>query len=303
MTGRLRLKAFGKINLCLILGQPREADGKHDLASVFVPLDLADTLTLSAAPHGSQGDQVVCEGVEGENLAASAIRMWRELSGCDGPPVELKIEKRIPIAAGMGGGSADAAGALRLVASAAGRPDDPLIERIAPILGADVPGLLHGGPLLAQGAGERVKALPAPTPAGYLVVPSSARLSTAKVFAKAAEMGLRRPGAEVERAAKAVSKAASGVGWQLPDGLLGVNDLQAAAMALEPSISSALEDVRAQGCESVFVTGSGPTVVGVYPGPDGLSAARKAASRLASVHPGAVACSPSPQSATIEELA
>ena len=303
MTNRLRLRANGKINLCLILGQPRAADAKHNLASVFLPVDLADTLTLAWAPEGAVADGVICEGVAGENLAAAAIDAWRERSGWDGPPVELTIEKRIPVAAGMGGGSADAAGALRLIAAAAGRPDDPLLSEIAPDLGADVPGLLHGGALLAQGAGEFVTEILPPAEAGFLIVPSRAELSTPKVFAKAAEMGLRRADEVIDQTASRILETANSAGWQLPDDLLGANDLQAAAIELEPSISSALTDVQGAGCQLAFVTGSGPTVVGMFPGSEGLLKAQSVAQELASRHPAAVACAPSPRSATIEEIA
>lgn len=303
MTRALRLEAFGKINLCLFVGEQRAQDGKHDLTSVVVPLELSDTLTLAAAPPGAVADSVACDSVKGENLALGAIAAWREESGWDGPPVELSITKRIPIAAGMGGGSADAAGALRLVAAFAGRPEDPLLAELAPRLGADVPALLHGGPLLAEGAGERLCVLPPLGPMGIIVVPSRAGLSTPEVFAKAAAMGLRRANAEIQGIAGRVRDIAKAPDWSLPDDLLGNNDLQAAAIELEPSIGPALADVRETGADASFVTGSGPTVVGVFAGSDGMSRAAQAARTVAAKHAGATACALSPRSATIEEVA
>ena len=120
----LRARAPGKVNLCLFVGEPRD-DGLHPLVSVVQALSLADELTLEPAPPEASADEVVCPGVEGPNLAARALALYREATGWDAPPQRLTIEKRIPVAAGMGGGSADAAAALRLAAHAAGTPDDP----------------------------------------------------------------------------------------------------------------------------------------------------------------------------------
>ena len=107
--------------------QPRE-DGLHPLVSVVQALSLADELTLE--PAAGDADEVVCPGVEGPNLAARALQLFREATGWDGPPQRLTIEKRIPVAAGMGGGSSDAAAALRLAAHAV-RPADPARARAA----------------------------------------------------------------------------------------------------------------------------------------------------------------------------
>ena len=139
--------APGKTNLCLFLGGMR-ADGLHELVSVIEPLSLADELTLEPLPSGALvaaapgagdmgcaagDDEVVCAGVDGPNLAGEALAAFRAASGWEGPPLRLTIAKRVPVAAGMGGGSGDAAAALRLVAHAAGRDaDDPLLARLAP---------------------------------------------------------------------------------------------------------------------------------------------------------------------------
>src|SRR5690349_17762991 len=102
--------APAKLNLCLFLG-PRRADGLHELCSLFEPLALADRIEVGEAER----DEVACEGVEGENLAALALRALRE-RGWRAPPRRVEISKRIPVAAGLGGGSADAAAVLRLAA-------------------------------------------------------------------------------------------------------------------------------------------------------------------------------------------
>ncbi|MEX2448072.1 MAG: hypothetical protein WD404_04935, partial [Solirubrobacterales bacterium] len=118
----MQIQAHAKLNLCLFLG-PRRADGLHELCSLFEPLALADVIEVSEAGAASPGgagpapgaDEVVCPGVEGENLAARALAALRA-GGWEAPPLRIEIEKRIPLAAGLGGGSADAAALLRLAA-------------------------------------------------------------------------------------------------------------------------------------------------------------------------------------------
>ncbi|MGZ4173714.1 MAG: GHMP family kinase ATP-binding protein, partial [Solirubrobacteraceae bacterium] len=103
---RLIARAPGKVNLSLLLGEPRP-DGRHELVTLLESVSLADELTLSAEP-GLGEDVVECAGVDGPNLAATALGALRTL-GWDAPPSKLEIHKRVPVAAGMGGGSADAA--------------------------------------------------------------------------------------------------------------------------------------------------------------------------------------------------
>src|SRR5436305_146296 len=134
----LRTRAPGKVNLCLFVGEPRE-DGLHPLVSVVQALSLADELTLEPA---GEGDEVVCAGVQGPNLAGRALELFRDQTGWDAPPQRLTIEKRIPVAAGMGGGSSDAAATLRLAAHAAGVA---VPAGLSPRLGADVASLLRPG--------------------------------------------------------------------------------------------------------------------------------------------------------------
>ena len=112
----MQLHAPAKLNLCLYLG-PRRDDGLHELCSLFEPLALADLIEVAEAER----DEVICPGVEGENLAARALAALRE-RGWERPPLRVEIEKRIPVAAGLGGGSADAAAVLRLAAGRGRRP-------------------------------------------------------------------------------------------------------------------------------------------------------------------------------------
>ena len=271
-------RAPGKVNLSLLVGAPRP-DGLHPLASVVQAVSLADELTLS--PADGDADEVVCPGVEGPNLAAAALAAYREAAGWNAPPQRLEIVKRVPVAAGMGGGSADAAATLRLVAHAAGGAPAALLHELAIALGADVPSQVQPGRVLMHGAGEHVEPLPDPdAPFGLVLVLLPHALATADVYAAFDRIGGRRSTEELERHA-----AAARAGEPPP----AVNDLQAAALDLCPPIAPVLEDVLAAGAQTALVSGSGPTVFGVFGTP---AAARSAVVRLAERRPGAIAVEP-----------
>lgn len=267
---RLAARAPGKVNLCLFVGAPR-ADGYHPVVSVLQSVSLADELTLE--PATGPRDEIVCRGVTGTNLAATALAAYREQSGWDGPPVRITIAKRVPVAAGMGGGSGDAAAALRLAAEAAGRPDDPLLEQIAPRLGADVPFQLAPGRALVTGIGERVEPLAPGPPAALVIYQSAHTLSTPAVYAQADRLRLTR-------ASLAALEADVRAG-RLPN----VNDLQDAARSLCPAIDAALEQLLEGGADSALVAGSGPTTFGSFDDPERAAA-------VAAVLPGAIAVEP-----------
>ena len=266
-------RAPGKVNLSLFVGAPR-ADGLHPLVSVVQAVTLADELTLE--PAGGAEDEVVCPGIEGPNLAAAALAAFRARTGWDAPPQRITIAKRIPVAGGMGGGSADAAAVLRVAARAAGGVDGAVLHELAATLGADVPSLLTPGRVLMTGAGEHVERLPDPEPFGLLVVPSDAELSTPAVYREFDALGGARSPKELEARA-----AAARAGEAPPP----VNDLQDAARSLCPAIDAVLDRVRAAGADITLVSGSGPTVFGVFATPD---AARAAAAGV----PGAIAVEP-----------
>jgi 4-diphosphocytidyl-2-C-methyl-D-erythritol kinase len=275
----LHARAPGKVNLSLFVGAPR-ADGLHPLVSVVQAVTMADELSLAPAPDGATGDEVVCPGVEGPNLAGRALAAFRAATGWDAPPQRLEVLKRVPIAAGMGGGSADAAAALRLAAHAAGGAPAALLHELAVSLGADVPSLLAPGRVLMSGAGEHIDVLPAPAPFGLVIVPSGHALSTPAVYAAFDRLGGARDLDELDQRA-----AAARAGEPPPP----LNDLQDAARALWPPIDLVLADVGAAGAHTAMVSGSGPTVFGLF---DDVAAARAAAGALAARHPGAVAAEP-----------
>jgi 4-diphosphocytidyl-2-C-methyl-D-erythritol kinase len=260
------LHAPAKLNLCLYLGS-RRADGLHELCSLFEPLALADLIEVS----GAERDEVICPGVEGENLVSRALAALRE-RGWERQPLRVEIEKRVPVAAGLGGGSADAAAILRL---AAGEVAD--IEGLAAELGADVPSQLRPSMALVRGAGELVEPLPEPPPHAVVLLPDGGGLSTAAVFAEADRLGLGREPDELEELEMRLREQAGAGASPLfyPD--LLVNDLEVAARALRPGIGDALDELREAGAPVTLLSGSGPTAVGLFAD---LAAARAAAAAL-----------------------
>ncbi len=282
---RLRAAAPGKVNLSLFLGGTR-ADGRHRLVTLFQSLSLADELELEVTEDAV--DTVECRGVDGENLAATALAALRA-RGWDGPPVRIVISKRIPVAAGMAGGSADAAATLRLaMALAPGRAEE--VDQIAAELGADVPAQLLPGLALGTGAGELVEHFEPLPEHAYVVLPADVELSTPEVFREADRLGLPREQSVLEaRYAELVEVLGSG--RRLPEHLL-INDLQPAAISLCPWCADALAAVREAGAEHALVSGSGPTVVGIWWGAGARGRARDAAERLRADHPRVVVADP-----------
>lgn len=268
------LHAPAKLNLCLYLGGRRD-DGLHELCSLFEPLALADLIEVTPAER----DQVVCPGVEGENLVARALAGLRE-RGWEREPLRVRIEKRVPVAAGLGGGSGDAAAVLRL---AAGEVAD--LPRLAAELGADVPSQLRPALALVQGIGERVEPLPEPAEHAAVLLPGGGGLSTAAVFAEADRLGLGRPPEKLEGLAARLREVAGAGASPLGYPELLVNDLEPAALSLRPDIGDALGALRGAGAPVAILSGSGPTAVGLFPD---LAAAKAAAERLDSAE--AIVC-------------
>jgi 4-diphosphocytidyl-2-C-methyl-D-erythritol kinase len=261
----LRALAPAKLNLCLFVG-PTRTDGRHQLVTVFESLTLADELELTTLEAGASADAVVCPEVHGENLVETALRSLRS-AGWRGPKVRIVIRKRIPVAAGLGGGSADAAAALRL-AHAVESLADGVAARVARELGADVPSQLAPGLTLGTGAGELLEPLGPLRPHAIVLVPQPLELSTAEVYRQADRLGLSRSGGELA-ALRDRLRAALDAERRLPDELLD-NDLAPAAISLAPVVAETLAALRRAGADQALVCGSGPTVAGILWG-DGAS--------------------------------
>lgn len=261
------LHAPAKLNLCLYLGRVRD-DGLHELCSLFEPLALADLITVTPAAR----DEVICPGVEGENLAAKALAALRERDW-EREPLRVEIEKRVPVAAGLGGGSGDAAAILRLATG-----EVPDLPELAEALGADVPSQLRPALALVRGAGEHVFPLPDPVEHAAVLLAGGGGLSTAAVFAEADRLGLGRALEELDELADQLRQVAGAGASPLDYPELLVNDLEPAALSLRPDIGAALDELRRAGAPVAILSGSGPTAVGLFPD---LAAARASAAELA----------------------
>lgn len=264
----LRELAHAKLNLVLQVG-PRRDDGLHPLCSLFASVELADELTAEPLEEGE--DVVRCPGVAGQNLAARALADFRARAGRRLPPLALTIEKRIPVAAGLGGGSADAAAALRIAnelsEAALSRAE---LLRLAADLGSDVPSQLEPRHALVQGTGERVEPIGLP-PFTAVLVPDDEGLSTSAVYAELDRLDAGRDPLDPDRLRELAAAPLPELAAALD------NDLQRAALSLRPVLEDRLEALREAGALGAAVSGSGPTCFGLF---DDRAAAEAAASAI-----------------------
>ncbi len=278
MPQPLATRAPAKINLTLhVLG--RRADGYHELESLVAFAGTGDDLRLEPGPALAlrlSGPTAPLAGSDADNLVLKAARLLEER--VEGLRVgAFHLTKRLPVAAGIGGGSSDAAAALRLLARLNGLSlSHPGLREAARLTGADVPVCLEPRARMMRGAGEELgPALDPPRLFSVLVNPR-APVETPAVF-KA--LGLQ-PGQSAAGAGRPMAKAGA-----LLDRLKGArNDLEPPALRIQPLIGEALELVSATpGCRLARMSGSGATVFGLY---DGCDAAAKAARRLQDQRPG-----------------
>jgi len=276
-------RAHAKVNLVLRVGPPR-ADGLHPLCSLFAALELADEITVGLGAASS--DEVLCPGVEGDNLAARAVAALRAaVPDVPLPPLRIEIRKRIPVAGGLAGGSADAAAVLRAANELAGSPltADELRE-IAAGLGSDVPSQVDPAHAIVSGVGEQVERVDLP-PMTLVLVPQDEGLSTAAVYGEldrlrndAAEspslaVGPADAGPADRLASDPLRRLAAGSLEQVAGGL--ANDLQPAALSLRPELDDSIAALCDAGALAAQVSGSGPTTFGLFA--DRVAAERAAA--------------------------
>jgi 4-diphosphocytidyl-2-C-methyl-D-erythritol kinase len=266
--------AYAKLNLVLHVGPP-QPNGLHSICSIFASVELADEVRVSTGD--GPGDTVECEGVDGPNLAASALAGFRaEVPSL--PPLDVRIRKRIPVAAGLGGGSADAAATLRAANRLAGDPlDAAALRAIAATLGSDVPSQVEPGHALVSGTGEEVEPIVLP-PLAAVLVSQGDGLSTADVYAQLDRMEGWREQLDAEEVRAPLDSDPSG--WETAF----ENDLQPAALALRPELAVAIAGLRAAGALVARVSGSGPTCFGLF-------GDRSAAEATAEALPGALVTS------------
>lgn len=276
--------APAKLNLFLhVVG--RRQDGRHELESIFAFAEVGDRLRLSPGDafslilSGPFADDLGGRDTDGgNNLVMKAARKLAQHAEQAAFPVRLELEKNLPVAAGMGGGSADAAAALRGLSELWGLrlPADRMHE-LALELGADVPACLGGAMARVTGTGEIVEPCPAlQRPLDAVLVNPGVQLSTAAVFDR-----YRASGAAFSDRLNHWPDSGDS---DILDALAGCrNDLTGAAVAETPIIADVLGELeQQQDCRLARMSGSGATCFGLY---DDRGAAERAAARLGSDHP------------------
>ncbi len=254
----MTVRVPAKLNLGLSVGQ-RRADGFHELQTVFHAVGLCDTVTASRADTLGlelSGPERGDLPADQRNLAWQAAQLIAKHAGIE-PSVRLAVDKQIPIAAGLAGGSADAGATLlacdRLWQLRLGQAE---LAQLAAELGSDVTFALHGGSALGTGRGERLSEITGAGRFHWVLAVASGGLSTPAVYAEfdRQQAGRRQPPSDLNALLAALADPEPA---RLAE-LLG-NDLQAAALELAPQLRETLAAGRAAGALAGLVSGSGPT--------------------------------------------
>ena len=250
--------APAKINLALHV-RARRADGYHELETLFAFVTDGDTVTLAPGPLSLTVTGPFAAGLsgEGDNLILRAARAFAAAFGRPETGA-FTLDKHLPVASGIGGGSADAAATLRALAKANGVAlDDPRLFEIAAALGSDVPACLLGRTALGEGRGERLYPLDGPAGMPVLLVNPGVAVSTAAVF----------------KAWDGLDRGAMPDGDALSLALAGRNDLEAPARRLAPVIDEVLTRLGEGTPVLARMSGSGATCFALYASPGDCSAA------------------------------
>ena len=275
---RTRLRTNAKVNLFLSVGG-RRPDGYHEIETIFHTIGLADSLTLTPSKTGlieidmrSELEAMELPPPEANIVHRAAEELGRHRSSVEG--VCIEIVKRIPIGAGLGGGSGNAAGALAALNDLwdVGLDSDGLGE-LAGELGADVPYCMTGGTALATGRGERITPLPQPAPIWFVLGLSKVPLYTRDVYDNF-EMAPDAAGAVI-----APMAAALGAGQIEEVAALVHNDLERPAFRLRPELEDKKRAMLDAGALGALMSGSGPTIFAI------TRDARRAAALAARVEP------------------
>ena len=265
----MQTRAFAKLNLTLDILRRRE-DGYHDLQMVMQSIDLAAELTVTPAEgEGAMSTTLSYLPSDGRNLAQMAAEAFRNAAGRGGQ-LDISIVKRIPVCAGMAGGSSDAAAVLRAMNELTGAGYTPAeLAKIGEAVGSDVPYCVVGGTALAEGRGERLTPLPPLPPCHVVVCKPPFPISTPQLFSRVDMRKIaRRPDTEGILAALAAGDL-TGVARRMYNVFEDV--LEPRRQAEISAIKAALIDCGALGAA---MTGSGPTVFGLFDDPAAAESAR-----------------------------
>ncbi len=253
----LTIDAPAKVNTVLrVVG--RRDNGYHDLEMVMVPLSLCDTITLTEIPSGIELSLV---GQSDEGMVAERNLAWRAAAALiedvgEGRGVRIELEKRTPVAAGLGGGSSDAAAVLRGLNDLfeLGLSVDKL-AKVGGRLGADVPFFCHGGPAFVEGIGDRVSVYDSFPNLSFLLVNPGFAVSTPWVYKQwDLELTQDTPGARVRPLFQVFSEVIASLH----------NDLERVTIPAHPDIAVIKDALMEAGASGALMSGSGPTVFGIF---------------------------------------
>lgn len=255
---KVKLLARAKINLSLHVVGPAK-DGYHEIRTVMQSVDLADDLYMTR----STVTKVEIEWAEGSgplpsrpDLVERALALYDGMVG-GSQGADVKLSKRIPIGAGLGGGSADAAAGLMGMAKLQGVDASGLLDEIAPQLGADVPFMIRGGCALAEGIGEKLTPLESP-PHWWVIVVPSRPLRTAEVYQRFDELNVRG----IDRTDDVLTALAAKDLERL--GAVLSNDLEEPAFDLHPELADLKASVLDTGALGAVMCGSGSAIGGLF---------------------------------------
>jgi 4-diphosphocytidyl-2-C-methyl-D-erythritol kinase len=255
--------AYAKINLALHVRARRE-DGYHALESLVAFLDYGDFLNVEPAERDSfavEGEFASNSGNPSDNLVLRALDWARDQAGTQVPPLAITLSKHLPVAAGLGGGSADAAALLRILHRQAMLPSLLDVAPETAALGADVPACLFSKPLIMRGIGQQIDWIDGN--------------SLEEIFAVLVNPRIPVPTGPVFKAWDQVDRGELGTGNALDMALSGRNDLQAPAIALCPQIGDVLAALEATNPLLSRMSGSGATCFALYDDPDKAASIEK----------------------------
>ncbi len=254
-------RAYAKINLTLdVVG--KRADGFHDIESVMQLTDLYDRITLTPM----EGEELVLKSnvsflpLDGKNICHKAATAFFRAFDLSPKGFAITIDKRIPVAAGLGGGSADGAAVIRLLAKEFGVTDRAALLEVAAAVGSDVPFCLVGGTCLCRGRGEIMEEKPSsPVPVHLVIAKNTSGLSTPEIYSLYDRLPapVVHPGWE-----ECIGALAAGD----PRALAGAifNGMEAVSIPKRPAIAKLKERMLELGALGAMMSGSGPSVFGIF---------------------------------------
>lgn len=284
--GSTTLFAPCKVNFYLEVAGKRAEDGYHELVMVMVPVETGDDISVSL--EGPPGVRITCDHpdvpTDERNLVHKAVREFEKIRG--NPMITLgvsiSIRKRAPVAGGVGGGSSDAASVLAAINDLAGRPlQDIQLHEAALSVGADVPFFLDPGPALVEGIGDELTPIEGMPAIPLLLVNPAKPLGTADVYRSLGLQPEPRPAILARKDRKRIGNMVRGMSTD-PAAWLR-NDLERASIPLLPEIGEIKMALTAAGARAALMSGSGPTVFGLF---DTDAAVRAASGKLRKEHPG-----------------